>query len=171
MPVSIEHHFPIIPPFLLGGDSTLFSRWVTCTRGGAASREKERGGGGLWWHDLIFDQIFYLLHNLAQQQDNEVKEEFDDRLWFSFWYDTDSEGEESELSWRVSVVKIDYQRTAATFQNAAKTKLESSLDAQTEFNWPSKLESSLDVQTRIQFGRPNWIQLDVQTKIQFGHPN
>ena len=54
--------------------------------------------------------------------------------------------------------------SAATFQNAAKTKLESSLDAQTEFNWPSKLESSLDVQTRIQFGRPNWIQLDVQTK-------
>ena len=45
--------------------------------------------------------------------------------------------------------------TAATFQNAAKTKL----------------ESSLDVQTRIQFGRSNWIQLDVQTKIQFGHPN
>ena len=112
MPVSIEHHFPIIPPFLLGGDSTLFSRWVTCTRGGAASREKERGGGGLWWHDLIFDKIFYLLHDLAQQQDNEVKEEFDDRLWFSSWYDMDSEGEESELSWRVSVVKIDYQRNA-----------------------------------------------------------
>ena len=107
MPVSIEHHFPIIPPFLLGGDSTLFSRWVTCTRGGAASREKERGGGGLWWQDLIFDQIFYLLHDLAQQQDNEVKGEFDDRLWFSSWYDMDSEGEESKLSWRVSVVKID----------------------------------------------------------------
>ena len=45
--------------------------------------------------------------------------------------------------------------SAATFQNAAKTKL----------------ESSLDVQTRIQFGRPNRIQLDVQTRIQFGRPN
>ena len=45
--------------------------------------------------------------------------------------------------------------SAATFQNAAKTKL----------------ESSLDVQTRIQFGRPNRIQLKVQTRIQFGHPN
>ena len=47
------------------------------------------------------------------------------------------------------------QCTAATFQNAAKTKL----------------ESSLDVQTRIQFGRPNRIQLTVQTRIQFGRPN
>ena len=41
---------------------------------------------------------------------------------------------------------------AATFQNAAKTKLESSLDVQTEFNWTSKLISSLDIQTRIQIG-------------------
>ena len=43
----------------------------------------------------------------------------------------------------------------ATFENAAKTKL----------------ESSLDVQTRIQFGRLNRIQLTVQTRIQFGRPN
>ena len=50
--------------------------------------------------------------------------------------------------------------TAATFQNAAKTKLESSLDAQTEFQCgfelsviiDSELESSLDVQANIQFG-------------------
>ena len=41
------------------------------------------------------------------------------------------------------------QASAATFQNAAKTKLESSLDVQTEFNWTSKLISSLDIQIRI----------------------
>ena len=54
--------------------------------------------------------------------------------------------------WRRRSVQV---CTAATFQNAAKTKL----------------ESSLAVQTRIQFGRPNRIQLDVQTRIQFGRPN
>ena len=66
--------------------------------------------------------------------------------------------------------------SAATFKNAAKTKLESSLDVQTEFNWMSKLESSLDAQTEFQCGFEVSVindsklesSLDVRTNIQFG---
>ena len=53
-PPSIEHHFPIIPPFLLGGDSAAGSDLQ-----GAAWQEKERGrreegeGGALMTERLL----------------------------------------------------------------------------------------------------------------------